>query len=155
MSGIRKERKFLGEEKWAEYQKLRQYHKALKSERKNCGAVGNWRRRAKKELIEYKGGRCEMCGYGKPIPNAYDFHHKDGNTKEFGIGTGDCKSLARMKVEADKCLLLCRNCHAEVHSAEYEVQVSKTMVKRDEKIKEIETQIERLLAPVREAECSN
>jgi predicted HNH restriction endonuclease len=77
--------------------------------------VSDWRRRTKLKLIAYKGGKCERCGYSKPFPSVYDFHHKDPTKKDFGLGEGSVKAFARMKKEADKCALLCKNCHAEVH----------------------------------------
>jgi hypothetical protein len=78
--------------------------------------VMEWRRRVKIRLIEYKGGKCEKCGYNKKIPATYDFHHKDASQKDFGIATkGHCRNIESLKQEVDKCLLVCRNCHAEIH----------------------------------------
>lgn len=77
-------------------------------------AVINWRVRTKLKLIEYKGGRCECCGYNKPIPGCYDFHHKDPSQKSFSI-SGKSWSFERLKQEVDKCTLLCRLCHSELH----------------------------------------
>ena len=73
-----------------------------------------WRIRTKMRLIDYKGGQCQRCGYNKPIPGAYDFHHRDPEQKDFGI-SGKTKSFESLKAEVDKCDLLCRTCHAEVH----------------------------------------
>lgn len=45
-----------------------------------------------------------------------DFHHLDPSKKEFGIGSDkDLISKEQAKVELDKCVLLCKTCHAEVH----------------------------------------
>ena len=76
------------------------------------------RRRLKLELIQYKGGHCELCGYDKPIPRAYAFHHEDPDTKEIDLAT-DSVSWEKMKQEADKCRLLCCRCHMEVHHELY------------------------------------
>jgi hypothetical protein len=76
--------------------------------------VMNWRNRTKMQLIAYKGGCCRRCGYSKPIPAAYAFHHVDPAEKEFNI-SGKSYSFERLRREADKCALLCCNCHAEVH----------------------------------------
>jgi hypothetical protein len=76
--------------------------------------VGTWRKRTKELLVEYKGGRCEFCGYDKCI-EALEFHHIDETTKEFAI-SGSTKSLEKQKKEADKCYMLCANCHRELHS---------------------------------------
>ena len=83
---------------------------------RKSAAVMNWRNRTKLRLIEYKGGKCQKCGYDKPIPSVYEFHHRDPDQKDFGIG-GKSWSYERLKKEVDKCDLYCRNCHAEVHDA--------------------------------------
>lgn len=75
--------------------------------------VVNWRKRTKIKLVEYKGGKCERCGYNKCL-GALDFHHLDPNEKDFGIG-GVTKSFDKMKKEVDKCILVCANCHREIH----------------------------------------
>lgn len=77
-------------------------------------AVMNWRNRTKLRLIEYKGGKCARCGYNKSIPHCYDFHHQNPKEKEFGIG-GKSFSYEKLKKEVDKCILLCKICHAELH----------------------------------------
>jgi hypothetical protein len=69
----------------------------------------------KYKLVEYKGGKCQSCGYNKN-QNALSFHHLDPKQKDFEISGKHCLSLERLKKEADKCALLCLNCHAEVHS---------------------------------------
>ena len=76
--------------------------------------VGTWRKRTKELLVEYKGGKCEFCGYNKCV-EALEFHHIDETTKEFQI-SGSTKSLEKQKKEADKCYMLCANCHREVHA---------------------------------------
>lgn len=80
-----------------------------------------WRQRAKIKLVEYKGGKCERCGYNKCI-DALDFHHRDPNEKDFTIG-GKSWSFERLKKEADKCILVCANCHREIH---YEIKTACT-----------------------------
>lgn len=75
-----------------------------------------YRIRQKKKSIEYKGGACEMCGYSKYY-GSLDFHHKDPLLKNFDLGgVGVQKRWDVLKKELDKCQLLCRNCHCEVHS---------------------------------------
>ena len=77
-------------------------------------AVINWRKRKKQELVEYKGGCCERCGYNKST-RALQFHHLDPNEKDFTISRKSY-SIERLKKEVDKCILVCANCHAEIHS---------------------------------------
>lgn len=83
-------------------------------------AVSKRRRNNKLALVEYKGGKCEICGYDKCI-EALSFHHLDPSKKDFGIGSGDTVSLKRLKDEADKCILVCNNCHAEIHAQQREI----------------------------------
>ena len=73
-----------------------------------------WRKKTKQLLVEYKGGCCEFCGYNKCI-EALEFHHIDETTKEFSV-SGSTKSLEKQKKEADKCYMLCANCHRELHA---------------------------------------
>lgn len=76
--------------------------------------VVEWRKRAKQKLVDYKGGNCVCCGYSKCI-DALHFHHLDPATKKFRIG-GSSKSLETLMKEADKCILVCGNCHTEIHA---------------------------------------
>lgn len=75
------------------------------------------KQKLKEELVKYKGGKCKMCGYNK-CNDALDFHHIDPSNKEFTISQKIHKcggtTIDALKKEADKCILLCRNCHAEV-----------------------------------------
>src|SRR4030042_3744584 len=71
------------------------------------------RRKIKQEMVNLLGGKCKSCGYNKCI-DALDFHHlgdKEGHV------TTLLKNESRQKVlkEAKKCILLCANCHREVH----------------------------------------
>lgn len=73
------------------------------------------RRRTKETLVAYKGGKCEKCGYDKCI-EALDFHHIDPSTKSFGISTSNIyRNIDVLKREVDKCILVCANCHREIH----------------------------------------
>jgi len=84
---------------------------------KKCAAdaVQKRRKKLKKELVAYKGGKCEKCGYDECIA-ALEFHHINPDKKEFGIGAaGVTRSLDALKKEADKCVLLCCNCHRKLH----------------------------------------
>jgi hypothetical protein len=91
-------------------------------ENENCShadAITIKRRALKKMLIEYKGGKCERCGYNKCI-RALEFHHLNPSEKDFGLSRCLTKNVKLLKAEADKCILLCSNCHAEVHQELYE-----------------------------------
>lgn len=78
-------------------------------------AVANRRKRLMLQAIKYKGGKCLACGY-KKCNRALVFHHLDPETKSFGISArGVTRSWKKVQKELDKCVLLCSNCHAEVH----------------------------------------
>ena len=79
------------------------------------------KRTLKHKLIEYKGGKCQHCGYGK-CEGALQFHHLNPTEKEFTlseINLNDTNfSIKKLFSEVDKCILLCANCHAEEHYIE-------------------------------------
>lgn len=79
------------------------------------------RKRRKKEVVESFGGECQICGYNKNV-NALCFHHTDPTVKENNPTT----IINQWKVDRsipqlikEKVVLLCLNCHAEVHSEDY------------------------------------
>lgn len=91
-------------------------------------------------LIDYKGGKCEKCGYKKCFASL-EFHHINPDDKEFQL---DLRHLSNMNFEkilkeADKCMLLCSNCHREIHHPELTLEnVSNILIENDEQ-KTIET----------------
>ena len=80
----------------------------------NQESVESRKREKKLKLVEYKGGKCSICGYDK-CPAALEFHHLDMSEKDYGIGSHLHKSFEFLKKEADKCILVCANCHRELH----------------------------------------
>ncbi|HSK49784.1 MAG TPA: hypothetical protein VK889_04725 [Solirubrobacterales bacterium] len=87
-------------------------------------AVGRRRRVVKRTLVEEAGGKCVICGYSR-CQRALQFHHLDPTTKKFHLGhAGHCRSLARSRAEARKCVLLCANCHAEVEAGIVEMPLN-------------------------------
>ena len=89
--------------------------------------------RRKLQLIELKGGKCEKCGYDKNI-SALEFHHIDSSQKEFSL---DIRKLSNSKwesllKEANKCSLLCSNCHREVHNPEYNKEYIESLKTKSE-----------------------
>lgn len=73
------------------------------------------RRSMKVQAIKLLGGKCSICGYNKCL-DALEFHHEDPSVKEFKLGSGNTMSWKIYKSEALKCILVCSNCHKEIHS---------------------------------------
>jgi hypothetical protein len=85
-------------------------------------AVVRRRARVRSMLIAEAGGACAICGFDGH-PAALQFHHVDPGQKSFTIRNGDTRSLERMRREANKCLLLCANCHAQVEAGTADLPV--------------------------------
>ena len=94
-----------------------EYARSRGDRKDTCSSCLNKKQRLllKKKCIEYKGGKCQACGYLKYL-DALTFHHKEPSKKEFTIGGSQNRAWAKLKVELDKCILLCSNCHAEAHA---------------------------------------
>lgn len=74
-------------------------------------------RRFKVKCVEYKGGKCVECGYNKYL-GALDFHHLDPSKKDFRLAAVKSHAFNDMiKKELDKCILVCANCHREIHGS--------------------------------------
>lgn len=65
------------------------------------------------------GDKCVICEeqYGDHI---YDIHHIDPSKKEFMFGDvrKNNKALSSLAPELAKCILVCANCHREIHNEE-------------------------------------
>ncbi len=78
-------------------------------------AVSDRRKKIRKMALEYKGGKCSLCSYNNCL-KALEFHHLNSDSKDFGVAAkGYTRSWSVVKKELDKCVLLCANCHREVH----------------------------------------
>jgi len=77
-------------------------------------AVTKRRRVLKRILVEEAGGKCMLCGYSR-CDRALEFHHLNPKAKKFQL-TSHTRSLAKLRAEASKCVLLCSNCHGEVEA---------------------------------------
>ncbi len=79
-------------------------------------AVAKRRKKVKQLAVDYKGGKCQLCGYSKCV-GALELHHINPAEKSFGSGDkGYTRSWDTVRNEIDKCILLCANCHREVES---------------------------------------
>jgi hypothetical protein len=99
---------------------VKQRNLLTKDERRtrNYYRVKTRRQQIKQKAVEYKGNKCELCGYSKCIV-ALEFHHRNPKKKEFSLSTNRMyHAWATVKKELDKCILVCSNCHRELHYKE-------------------------------------
>ena len=75
--------------------------------------VSKWSKEIKKE----NGDKCIICEYSRN-PNGLHFHHIDPSTKIDQVGVFSNEGETRR--EAQKCILVCANCHSEIHSGKFE-----------------------------------
>lgn len=99
---------------------IRQQKRILKSHCTKCEYLRtskkrrNKRQDIKEKAVELLGGQCSVCGYNRCI-SALDFHHLVSRQKDFSISRGTL-NFDKIKVELKKCVLVCANCHREIHS---------------------------------------
>lgn len=80
----------------------------------NYNHVKSFRKRNKEKAVEYMGGKCVRCNYNKCI-EALEFHHKNPKEKDFSLSQNMNKAWYKIKKELDKCIMVCSNCHKEIH----------------------------------------
>lgn len=95
-------------EKVREYQN--KYSKIHKEERKKYLKDLSDEKREVLNTFKYP---CVKCGEKRPW--VIDFHHINPENKSFGISDRYRGSIESIKLEIEKCVCLCRNCHAEFH----------------------------------------
>jgi hypothetical protein len=66
--------------------------------------------------VQTRGGQCQLCAYRKAL-RSLDFHHVDDAGKEFGFGGNHNAPWEAVLKELQKCVLVCKNCHGEIHEA--------------------------------------
>lgn len=77
------------------------------------------RRRALKEwAVAHMGGKCSLCGYDRCI-RALEFHHPDPGEKDFDVSSRLGSAEETLTVELEKCVIVCSNCHREIHDGFY------------------------------------
>lgn len=76
--------------------------------------VTRMRRNLRLELVEAAGGKCSRCGYDRCV-GALHFHHaNEDKVKAVSVLIRNGKRWDARR-EAKKCVLVCANCHAEIH----------------------------------------
>ena len=96
---------------------------------KNSEQVIAYRNRNKARLVSAFGGRCGICGYNR-CHQAFEFHHLDPSNKDGSVLMFLNSSWSSTVKEVRKCVMLCANCHREVHH--FGVQVPRGIKRFDE-----------------------
>ena len=67
--------------------------------------------------MHIKGGECQICSYRKNLA-ALEFHHIHADEKGFQLDLRSLSNRAWSQIldEAHKCILVCANCHRELHN---------------------------------------
>lgn len=85
---------------------------------KKCASccVNRTKETKKLKMIVHKGGKCAKCGYEK-CKKVLCFHHIDKNKKRFNLSGAHCRCWEEIEKELKNCVLLCMNCHGELHDS--------------------------------------
>lgn len=82
----------------------------------------------KLKAVNYKGGKCEICGYNKNL-SALEFHHLNPEQKDFTISKTR-HAWKDVKKELDKCICVCANCHRELHNPQSTFENIQDLIKK-------------------------
>ena len=94
------------------------YHLRSDQKQKVLARRNKHRFNKKEKLKNSVGGKCQFCGYDK-CQRALHFHHIDPTQKLFIISDATARkkySQEQIDAEIKKCVLVCANCHAEIHA---------------------------------------
>ena len=117
--------------KWQSENKDKAKEAVKKYQEKNIDKVREYHRLNKRKqtqerrqfINEYKSTcSCKKCGDNRSY--VLDFHHVDANSKTFDLGDASKYSITKLKIELEKCITLCRNCHSEFHYLEKEKNIT-------------------------------
>lgn len=81
------------------------------------------RDKRKNQMLYVMGEKCCLCGYNKCVA-ALEFHHIDPKQKDLSFNKAKNMSWDKIEQELKKCVLLCANCHREVHYNDSEFQLT-------------------------------
>ena len=93
-------------------------HFKVKTRNNTCSTcrMRIFRHQQKEKMYCIKGNKCSICGYDK-CKDALDLHHMNKDDKKFSISSfWGHKSWDELEKELEKCILICSNCHRELHS---------------------------------------
>lgn len=105
-----------------------QEHKEQLKEYARLHSKDNQAQHTKRVRIKRKGVRqfiqeyklkkgCSICGYNK-CASALDFHHSGDKGFSISNAIRNTKGIRAVTEEIKKCIVLCSNCHRELHERE-------------------------------------
>lgn len=111
-------------DKSARKQYQKEYHQKWyanpknKQDKKANAAFHNKKNIERNRLFIRKYKESHPCQCGESRFQCLDFHHIDSNTKSDCISNMVVKpvGLQKLQLEIAKCIVLCRNCHAVLHT---------------------------------------
>lgn len=99
------------------------------------------RTKRKEEMLYVMGGSCQICGYDK-CNSALEFHHINMEDKEMAFNMAKNYSWETISEELKKCILVCANCHREIHAGMITTPLTSSF--DEEKAAEITGKVEQL-----------
>lgn len=100
--------------------KAKVYKERLRNDEDYVARQKEWAKSRRRKLVErvkeVKRQGCAVCGYDRSLRSLH-FHHVDDHLKEGSINslvTGRYSDEV-INEELGKCVVLCANCHGEVH----------------------------------------
>lgn len=78
----------------------------------NYDKVKNFRKHVKVVAVQTMGNACQICGYDRCI-QALELHHINPDEKEISFSV--INSWDTLYAELAKAILVCANCHREIH----------------------------------------
>ena len=91
------------------------------------------RKEVKRRITYVLGGKCAYCGYDR-CNEALDVHHLNPEHKEFAIANSYNLAWETLSKELEDCVLLCANCHRELHQNLIQVNHSSFSAERNNEI---------------------
>jgi hypothetical protein len=79
--------------------------------------VKDWRKNTKLRIVKSMGNKCQCCGYSLCY-QALELHHLNPKNKDLSFGRvmANPKKWESIVTELRKCILVCSNCHKEIHA---------------------------------------
>ena len=110
--GINKSKEYYEKNK----DKIRKYQQEYyKDNPDKVKAHTDWVKQKRLRVSGYKVNiGCQICGYRK-CSDALDFHHSSSDNKIIDVNRLRERKWEDFLSEAKKCIVVCRNCHAEIH----------------------------------------